>query len=388
MSCYISSRDNRYFVKAESAFGTAAPAASADRVAGLRLEIKEQAKAGKRRDKIGGRTFAGVPNQVRRDVEFSLEAYLTSWDQPAQAPAVGALWESVMGGAGTVSTPAPIVSVAGSQVTFSGGHGLQAGQGVAIGGDLRFVAAVPSAQTVILNAPLSQAGPAGSAGQATASYGLATKLKSVSLWDYWSPVESVQRGLAGAVVDVAEIDVNGDYHSFRFQGPAAELIDSSTFASGEAGLSAYPDEPDTKDFNYSIVPGHLGEVWAGPGANQLLTLSQAKVRIKNRVELTRDDFGTVIPKCVAAGEREVTVAFEIYADDQAQTVALYQAARTRTPISLMFQLGQQAGQMFGVYMPAVVLETPEFDDRETRLRWQCTGRAQGSYNDELFVAFA
>ena len=69
-------------------------------------------------------------------------------------------------------------------------------------------------------------------------------------------------------------------------------------------------------------------------------------------------------------------------------IALYQASRQRSPIGVMLQLGQQEGQLFGVYLKSVVPEVPEFDDGETRLQWQFSNcRAQGTFNDELFVAF-
>jgi hypothetical protein len=54
----------------------------------------------------------------------------------------------------------------------------------------------------------------------------------------------------------------------------------------------------------------------------------------------------------------------------------------------MLQLGQQQGQLFGMYMKSVQLETPEFDDSETRLRWKFSAcRAQGSADDEIMIAF-
>ena len=55
----------------------------------------------------------------------------------------------------------------------------------------------------------------------------------------------------------------------------------------------------------------------------------------------------------------------------------------------MLQLGQQSGQLFGAYLPAMVPEVPEFDDQETRLQWKFqNSRAQGAVNDELYIAFA
>lgn len=78
----------------------------------------------------------------------------------------------------------------------------------------------------------------------------------------------------------------------------------------------------------------------------------------------------------------------MFEQDDAQTVELYQAARQRSPVQVMFQLGEQPGQLFGIYMPSVVPEVPEFDDGESRLQWRFeNNRAQGSVNDEFYFAF-
>jgi len=70
------------------------------------------------------------------------------------------------------------------------------------------------------------------------------------------------------------------------------------------------------------------------------------------------------------------------------TRSLYQAARQKSPVSVMIQLGQQQGQLFGIYMSGVVLEVPEFDDTDKRQQWQFQScRAQGGIDDEIFVAF-
>jgi hypothetical protein len=55
----------------------------------------------------------------------------------------------------------------------------------------------------------------------------------------------------------------------------------------------------------------------------------------------------------------------------------------------MFQLGQQQGQMMGVYLPQVMLEMPLYDDQESRLIWDFkTDVAQGTNNNEIFIALA
>jgi hypothetical protein len=54
----------------------------------------------------------------------------------------------------------------------------------------------------------------------------------------------------------------------------------------------------------------------------------------------------------------------------------------------MLQLGHQPGQLFGAYLKSVQLESPDFDDAETRLRWKFSGcRAQGTSDDEMMIAF-
>jgi hypothetical protein len=54
----------------------------------------------------------------------------------------------------------------------------------------------------------------------------------------------------------------------------------------------------------------------------------------------------------------------------------------------MFQLGQQAGQLFGVYLKSIVPEVPEYDDSETRVQWKFQNcRAQGTADDEVVLAF-
>ena len=72
----------------------------------------------------------------------------------------------------------------------------------------------------------------------------------------------------------------------------------------------------------------------------------------------------------------------------AATRSLFAAAQAETPIQVMFQLGETAGQLLGVHMPAVVPELPKFDDTDRILRWRFeNSRAQGTVDDEIAVGF-
>jgi len=83
----------------------------------------------------------------------------------------------------------------------------------------------------------------------------------VSLYDYWDPNTAVQRLLTGMAVNKLNVKVNGDFHEFQFIGQAADMLDSSSFTTGQGGLTQYPAEPAVGPFDYTIIPG----TWARPG---------------------------------------------------------------------------------------------------------------------------
>jgi hypothetical protein len=274
-------------------------------------------------------------------------------------------------------------------ITFAAPHGLSPGQAVTNGGEIRFVSGIQDNLNVFVNAPFTAGLTAGAALGPTITYPLAEALGSVSLFDYWDPSDAVQRLLCGAPVDRLKVKVNGDYQEFAFGGPAKDLIDSASFTAGQGGLTTYPAEPTPASFDYTIVPGHIGEIWMGVTPAEFCTVTQAELALDNSVDLRVQEFGSDYARCIAAGPRSVRLDFNLFEMADAQTAGLYQAARQRSPIGVMLQLGKQSQQLFGAYMPAMVPEVPEFDDRETRLQWRFrNSRAQGTAGNELYVAFA
>jgi hypothetical protein len=169
---------------------------------------------------------------------------------------------------------------------------------------------------------------------------------------------------------------------------AQDLIDSSSFAAGMGQLSSFPAEPVIGSFDYSIVPGNMGEAWLGSTPGQFYTITSGTFQLDNGLDLRSKEFGTNLPQAIAPGPRSVTAAFSLYELDDAATQGLYQAARQQSPVSVMFQLGQQTGQVVGVYMMSVVPVVPEFDDSDNRLQWKFQGsKAQGTADNEIVVAF-
>ena len=389
MASYISSNANRFYTALESTFGAVDSITAANRIPAVKLAIRQQLDGGTRQDKTGSRTFGGVPAGMRRRTDFDLQTYLTSWNKAAAALGYGPLFQSALGAApqhfagGTVAS-----ATADGRVGFGTAHGLAAGQGVTSGGEVRFVAAIVDANTVQLNAAFSTLPTAGSVMGATVTYQPATQPPSVSVFDYWSPSTAVQRVLQGASVDQLEISINSDFHQFRFTGLATDVLDSASFSGPVGNLQTFPPEPVLDAFDYTIVPGHLGQAWLGVSPTRFCTITGGSVVVKNQLTARSKEFGSCGAKAFAPGVREVTAAFELYSTDDASMTELYQAARQGSPISVMFQLGQVESQVVGVYLKSVVPEVPEFDDSDNRLQWKFrASRAQGTIDDEISVAF-
>ena len=386
---YISSNNNRFYVALEQSYGNAAALTAGNRIPAVKLTAQQRPEKVQRKDKTGSRTFVGNPSPLRNDTTFELTTYMTNWANQTTLPAYWPLLQACLGSSAMQSSGGTVASAANpSTIAFASPHGLVPGQAVVSGSEIRFAAAIVDSQTVQVNAPFSAAPATGSQTGTTAGLQPADDLGSVTIFDYWSPGTAVQRILPGAAVDTFTVAVNGDFHEFVFGGQAQDLIDSSSFVNGQGGLTAFPAEPAVSAINYAIVPGHLGQVWLGSTPNQFFTLTKAKVSFQNNLDLRAQEFGTSLPLAIAPGERTVTLDFSIYQQDDAATAALYQAARQKSPIGIMLQLGQQQGQLFGVYMKSVIPEVPEFDDSDKRQQWQFQScRAQGSMDDEIFVAF-
>lgn len=386
-SCVLSSQ-NRVYVEAESSYGSAPAITSADRVSVLRLHVRQGREARERRDKTGSRTYAGTPAGGRKRTEFSLQSYLVSEPSPGTVSPLGRLIQASLGasplsfggstaGAGSTTT----------QIVFSGSHGLAARQAFGFNGEIRFVSQIVNSTTVQVNAPFSSAPASGNALTAAVTYFPADELPSVSLFDYWDPANAVDRIVIGAACDRMQVRINGDYHELEFSGAAQDVIDSVSFASGQGGLGSYPSEPAIGSNLPQPVPGNLGQVWLGSPSSRFRTVTDAAVEVINDLDLRNREFGTSVPQCIGAGTRRVLANLELLEEDDTQTRNLYAAARSESPVGVMFQLGQAAGQLMGIYLPAVVPEAPEFDDGEPNLRWRfADSRAQGGASDEIAVA--
>ena len=293
MASYISSNANRFYAGLEQAYGQVPAVTALNRFPAVKLTAKNQMEKADRKDKTGSRTFVGLPVGMRRQTSFDLTTYMTSWGGQSSGPAYGPLFQASLGAAPVMyGGGTSAAGSSGTTLVFEAPHGLSTGQGVSCNGEIRFVTAIVSTTTVQVNAPFSIAPPAGTPISPSISYFPATELPSVSLFDYWDPATAVQRLLSGAAVNQMSVTVNGDFHQFGFNGMAQDLIDSSSFASRSGQLTVFPAEPALGAFDYSIVPGNMGEAWLGSTPSQFYTITSGSFQLDNGLDMRAKEFGT------------------------------------------------------------------------------------------------
>ena len=156
MACYISSNQNRFYAALESGFGTVTAATAENRIPAIKLGVQHETVQGPRRDKTGSRTRGGIPAGARTRTRYQLGTYMTNWGNITTEPSYGPLIRGALGAAPVLDAGKTVSSIGtNNHVTFTAAHGLQAGQAVSFGGEIRFVAAVINDSVVELNAPFS-----------------------------------------------------------------------------------------------------------------------------------------------------------------------------------------------------------------------------------------
>ena len=388
MANYIWSDANRFYVGTESSYGIPASIEASNRFAAFSLDCHQSVEVTKRRDKTGARSYIGGTASATRNSSFDVSAHLVSWDNITQ-PGCGPLVQAAMGAAPQFVQGLVVAAINGLQIQTQTANPLTVGSAVSNGTEIRFVTSLEDSVNFGINAPFLAAPESGGVLTPTIGYGLSTQLPSLSIYDYWDPANGVSRLVTGAGVDKLRIDVRGDVHQLVFSGPAADVIDSCSAEFGVSGLPSFPPEPSDSAFEYSIVAGQLGQAWLGSPLNQVFTLTEASIEINNNLLVRNREFGSAFPLALVPGPREVVTGFTLYAQADTDTRSLYAAAKARTSVSALLQLGAQQGQMMAVYLPNVVPELPLFHDKEPYLLWEFTNNlGQGVANDEIYIAFA
>lgn len=388
MSCYINSTNERLYCALESEYGTAAALTPADRVSFRSLKVAEETIRTARKDKTGSRTRFAPHPEIRSENQFDLSCYFPGRDPVNPVDAMTNLVESALGGLRT-STTGLVVSAVGSSpasVSFASPHGLVSGQGLRFGGEMRFVNTVSDANTVLLSAAFGAGLQAGSVLGTSVTLYPGDKPKSVTFGDYWTPSGTLDRVLAGSVIDEMEIALNSDFHGARFRGVTREVVTATAFDAGSTGLATFPAEASSGYQSFQLVPGHVGRLFIGGIEFFLLSLS---LKLGNQVDAKAREFGLRVAPCYSADLREVEIQFSLYANTSSAVSNLHAIARTRQETDLTIQLGNKAGQLVGIHVPRFVPEIPEVSDADSRAVMSYpSSLAYGVMNDEITIAFA
>ena len=110
---------------------------------------------------------------------------------------------------------------------------------------------------------------------------------------------------------------------------------------------------------------------------------------RQQIELRVKEFGSDFARCIAAGPEVGAAELQLFEQADAQTAALYQAARQRSPIGVMLQLGRAKRiSCSGHTCRRWCRRCRSSTIARRRLQWKFqNSRAQGTVNDELYVAF-
>ncbi len=388
MSCFINATNERLYGGLESQYGLARALAGTDRLSFRQLKVAERTRRTERRDKTGTRTRFAPHPEVRTDNRFELDCYFAGRSAEDPIDGVTNLVEGTLGGERrsweglTVSD----ASGEGAVVGFNAAHGLQVGQAIRFQGQLRFVKAVNSTTVVTMSAPFGAGFQAGSTTGKAITLWPGDKPKPLTLGNYWSPAGTLDRVLAGCVVNEMSIALNSDFHGASFRGSVREVASVTGFAAGSTGLASFPSEPANPTQAFQLVPGHVGRLFLGGVEYYLLDLS---LRFVNNADATTREFGMALSPCYSADLRELSLQFQLYAAEDAAVNQLHILARSRQETDLTIQLGNQPGQLVGIYVPRFVPEIPELKEADARVLMSYPkSLAYGVSNDEITVAFA
>jgi hypothetical protein len=380
---YIATHSNRIYLKSEAENPVMGDMTQAMLAPVTDFRVATRRKQLFRQDKTGYRSESPVLGPQRELIEVALNAYGVGWEGGVATSSIGPVLESGFCAGSNTSGGGTVSAITGTTITFAEDTDLETGSAIVFGSEMRFVVAVGGPREVTINSPFTVEPSAGAELLGCLGQKAGDERRALSILDAWSPAQAVQRYITGVVADRLSIEVNNDFVEIGMKGYARRQYDN---VSGNVGSEfAFPAEPAQVAPVASPIAGHLGQ--AVIGESQVCTLTEAKIVIDNNIEPRTNEFGCFETKAFVPGSRRVTLDFTVYERNDTFSQYLYSAAVNHVPVPVMFQLGRQQGAMLGVYLPAVLLNMPEFDDRQPRLLWRFQASlALGGMNDEVYLA--
>jgi hypothetical protein len=377
----VFSRQERFYLQDESAFGTipnsggTATVAAADACAMIQFKMNRTTDSIFRKDKTGSRTAtAGIAG--RKIANWSSNMSLVTSGVAGTIPDCDPILKSLFGAAAASKTGTLTVSAATNaspiQLT-TGTHGLSEYDAVTVTGvtgntaanGIWLVHVVDTTNFTLLGSAGNAAWiSGGSVSKVALCYTPTDTELSFTGWSFRTPAGAQQRAIMGAVAQQGTFNLGEDIATWQATGLGKWVLDSNGFSTAtlteKAGLSAFPTEPSTPVTAGAGIAGFKGMAFLNGGL--ITRIRTAQIKYGSGLELPRDLFGSEYVDSPEADERQVFLNFNMYEDDSAAQLALENAAISKTGLDMLFQVGLTAGSIYFLVLRGVQLVSPDRDD--------------------------
>jgi hypothetical protein len=230
----------------------------------------------------------------------------------------------------------------------------------------------------------------GQAGNVVAStsvtYSLADAHPSLSIWDFRTPAAMTQQVAFGSIVTQVRMDFGDPAPIIDFSGESKWVLDSPQYdvltdgdpAKGgltDAGQATFPTEPTSPATNGDMAIGFTGAITLN--GISYTTLRRGSIAIATARELPKDVFNNYYPTSPAADIRDVTGEFSLDDTDSSDLDTLKQKARDKEGVTLIFQIGLNAGNIWKWTLKNCLMDF-QYDDSQRKYGLAFTYTAHAS----------
>lgn len=188
--------------------------------------------------------------------------------------------------------------------------------------------------------------------------------KSFSAFNVRRPTTLMQQIGLGCIVSTMGWELGQAQAKISCSGSGKWVLDSKTFslidATGRGGLSSFPTPPATPVYAGRHSVGFIGSFQIGGVSYD--NIVSANVTLNTGYSIDQNEFNSYYGKSVEASLRTIRASFTINDSDDASTSALYEAAITKTPFTMLLQIGNVAGRRMKLNLKGVQIAAPALDD--------------------------
>jgi hypothetical protein len=202
------------------------------------------------------------------------------------------------------------------------------------------------------------------------AYDLDDAIPSLSIASYRTPSTLNQRICHGAVVQEARFTFGANVAEARFSGEGQWTLGSMHFDAAntvqKGGLGAFPAEPVAPVTNGNMVIGFTGLITVDGSTIAYMKSGELIIRPAN--EVVKDTFNAYLPDSAEGDERQGSCTFIVDDKDETSMDNMLTKAVAKDPVTCIFQLGLNAGNIWTFTLRNVQLDHPTYTDGQRRFR--------------------